>query len=114
MVLGFLSRQDEDRLMPAIIDPVRLLSFGRLRRRTSLGDMPEDCSIGWYSVVHTHVLFLTVWFQRERSKALLSVAIMGLVLWSMVKSDAENDMETEFLMTTSGGSSLRGDEELAW
>jgi hypothetical protein len=32
----------------------------------------------------------------------------------MVKSDAENDMETEFLMTTSGGLSLRGDEKLAW
>jgi hypothetical protein len=39
---------------------------------------------------------------------------MGHVLWSMVNSDAENNMETEFLMTSSGGSSLHSDEELAW
>jgi hypothetical protein len=74
--------------------------------------MPGDCLIGWYSVIHTHV-FLTVWFQRERGKDLLSVAIMEPILRSMVKSDAENDMETEFLMTSRGGSSLRGDDELA-
>jgi hypothetical protein len=62
--------------------------------------------------VHTHV-FLTVWFQKERVEDLLSVAIMEHVLGSMVKSDMENDMETEFLMTSNGGSSLGGDEELA-
>jgi hypothetical protein len=39
---------------------------------------------------------------------------LGHVLHSMVKSDAENDMETRFLMTSNGGSSLRGDEKLAW
>jgi hypothetical protein len=32
----------------------------------------------------------------------------------MVKTGAENDMEAEFLMTSNGGSSLCGDEELAW
>jgi hypothetical protein len=60
------------------------------------------------------MFFLTVWFERERDKALLSVAIMGHVLQSMVKLEAENDMEAEFLMTSNGGSSLCGDEELAW
>jgi hypothetical protein len=56
---------------------------------------------------------LTVWFQKERVEDLLSVAIMEHVLGSMVKSDMENDMETEFLMTSNGGSSLGGDKELA-
>jgi hypothetical protein len=55
----------------------------------------------------------TVRFQRERCEALLSVAIMGHVLWSMLKSEAENDMEAEFLRT-SGGLSLCGGEELSW
>jgi hypothetical protein len=32
----------------------------------------------------------------------------------MMKSDAENDMGSGFLKTSNGGSSLRGDEELAW
>jgi hypothetical protein len=32
----------------------------------------------------------------------------------MVKSEAENDMIAEFLRTSIGGSSLCGDEELAW
>jgi hypothetical protein len=61
-----------------------------------------------------HPCFLTIWFRWERGEALFSVAIMGHVLRSTVKSDAENDMETEFLMTSNGGSSLRGDEEHAW
>jgi hypothetical protein len=60
------------------------------------------------------MFFLTVWFQREHAEALLSVAIMVHVLLSMVKSDADNDMEIEFLMTSNSGSSLRGDEELVW
>jgi hypothetical protein len=60
-VLGFLLHQDEDHLMPAIIDPVRVLSSGRLRWRTRVGDMPGDCWIGWYLVVRT-MFFLTVWF----------------------------------------------------
>jgi hypothetical protein len=59
------------------------------------------------------MFFLTVWFQRERGKALPSVTIMGHVLRSMMKLDAENDMETEFLMTSNGDSSLCDDEELA-
>jgi hypothetical protein len=60
------------------------------------------------------MFFLTVWFQREHDEALLSVAIMVHVLLPMVKSDAHNDMEIEFSMTSNGGSSLRGDEELVW
>jgi hypothetical protein len=55
MVLGFLLLQDDDLLMRAVIDPVGVLSSGRLRRRTPLGDMPGDCWIGWYSVVHIHI-----------------------------------------------------------
>jgi hypothetical protein len=43
-----------------------------------------------------------------------SSAIMGYVFWSMVKSDTDIDMEIEFLITSSGGLCLRGDEELAW
>jgi hypothetical protein len=31
----------------------------------------------------------------------------------MVKPEAENDMEAEFLMTSNGGLSLCGDEELS-
>jgi hypothetical protein len=54
------------------------------------------------------MFLLTVWSQSERGEALLllSVAIMGHVVWSMVKSEAENDMEAKFLMTSNGGSSL--------
>jgi hypothetical protein len=63
--------------------------------------------------VCTHV-FSDIWFQWESGEAILSVSIMGHVSRSMVKSDTENDMETEFLMTNNGCSSLRGDEELAW
>jgi hypothetical protein len=51
--------------------------------------------------VHTHV-FSDVWFQREREEALLSSAITGLVLRSVVKSEAKNDMEDDFLRTNSG------------
>jgi hypothetical protein len=32
----------------------------------------------------------------------------------MVKSEVENDMEADFMMTINGGSSLFSDEELAW
>jgi hypothetical protein len=57
--------------------------------------------------------FLVVWFQRERDEALLSVAIMGHVLRSMVKPEAKNDVEAECPRTSNGGPSLCGDEELA-
>jgi hypothetical protein len=60
------------------------------------------------------MFFLTIWFQRERGEALLSFAIMGNVLRSMVKSETENDIEAEFLITSNSGSSLCGDEKLAW
>jgi hypothetical protein len=59
------------------------------------------------------MFLLTVWFQRERCEALLSVTIMGHVIRSMLKSEAENDMEAEFVRT-SGGLTLCGGEELAW
>jgi hypothetical protein len=32
----------------------------------------------------------------------------------MAKSETENDMEAEFLTTNNGGSSICGDDELAW
>jgi hypothetical protein len=64
--------------------------------------------------MHTHVFFLTVWFQREHDEALLSVAIMRRVLRSMVKLEAENDTKAESLRTSNGGLSLCGNEELAW
>jgi hypothetical protein len=60
------------------------------------------------------MFLLERWFQRECGKALLSVAIMGHVLRSMVKLEADNDMEAEFLMNSNGGSSLCSNEELAW
>jgi hypothetical protein len=45
--------------------------------------MPEDRWIGWNPVVHAHVFYLTIWFQRERCEALLAVTIMwhDLVPW---------------------------------
>jgi hypothetical protein len=61
-----------------------------------------------------HHIFLIVWFQGERAETLFFVTIMGHVLRSMVNTGAENDMEAEFLMTSNGGSSPCGDEELAW
>jgi hypothetical protein len=64
--------------------------------------------------VHTHVFFLTIWFQRERGEALLSVAILRLVLRSMLKSEVKNYIKAESLRTSSGDSSLCGDEDLAW
>jgi hypothetical protein len=60
------------------------------------------------------MFFLTVWFQREHDEVILFVAIMGHVLRSMVKSEADNDMEAEFLMTRNCGSSLCGDKKIAW
>jgi hypothetical protein len=64
-----------------------------------------------FGYAHPYV-FLSVWFQRKR-EALLPVAIMGHILRAMVKSDMENDIETEFLMTSSDGMCLHSDEELA-
>jgi hypothetical protein len=43
---------------------------------------------------------------------MLSIDIIGHVLRSMVKSEAENDRKTEFLRTSIRGSSLCGDKEL--
>jgi hypothetical protein len=113
MVLGLLLCQDKYILVPSFIDLVRVSSSKRLRWQTPLGDMPRDCWIGVvFGYAHPYV-FLSVWFQRKRDDALLPVAIMGHVLRAMVKSDMENDMKTEFLMTSSDGPCLRGDEELA-
>jgi hypothetical protein len=75
--------------------------------------MPGDSWIGCVSVMRTHV-FLAIWFQKEHCEALFSVSIMGYVLWSMVKSKAENSMEAEFLRTSSGSLSLCSDEKLPW
>jgi hypothetical protein len=89
--------------MTVPIDLAAVLGSRRLRRRTPLDDMPGDCLIGWYSVMCTHVFTLAVWFEREHGKSLLSIAMKKHVLRSMVKSEAENDMEAEFLMTSNGG-----------
>jgi hypothetical protein len=78
----------------------------------TLGGMPRECSIGWYWSC-APMFFQTVWFQRECGEALLSVATIEHVLRSMVKSDAENDMEIEFLLTSNSGLSLCGDEDLS-
>jgi hypothetical protein len=51
-------------------------------------------------------------FRGKRDKAMLSIDIIGHVLRSMVKSEAENDRKTEFLRTSIRGSSLCGDKEL--
>jgi hypothetical protein len=56
--------------------------------------MPEDCQIGWNSVVCNHV-FLTVWFQMEQCEALQSVPVVGHVFSHMMKSVTENDMEAK-------------------
>jgi hypothetical protein len=62
--------------------------------------------------MHTHV-YSGHLFQREHGETLLSVAIMGHVFRYMIKSEAKNDMEAEFLMASNGGPSLCGDEEIA-
>jgi hypothetical protein len=41
-------------------------------------------------------MFFIVRFQRERSEALQAVTFVGHVLGSMVKSPADNRMESEF------------------
>jgi hypothetical protein len=65
--------------------------------------------------MRSHVFFLISFgFRGSVAKSLLSIAIMGLFLWSMVKSEAENDMGCEFLRTSSDGLSLCDDKELSW
>jgi hypothetical protein len=48
--------------------------------------MPGDC---WSDGIRScaPIFFLTVWFQRERAEALLSVSIMRHVLRSMLMSE---------------------------
>jgi hypothetical protein len=62
--------------MHALVDQAGVSSPGRLCRQTSLGtshveivgsDRLRSCAL---------VLFLTVWFQRKRDEALLSIAII--------------------------------------
>jgi hypothetical protein len=73
--------------------------------------MPGDCWIRRDSVVRTHV-FPSHLVSGGACEAPLSVAISRPVLRSMVKSEAENDMEAKFLRTSGGGPILCGDEEL--
>jgi hypothetical protein len=89
-------------------------SSGRLRRRTPLGASCLEIAGSDGIRSGAPMFFLTVWFQRERDEALLSVAIMGHVLRSMVKLEAENDRTTKILRTSVQGSSLCGDVVLAW
>jgi hypothetical protein len=44
---------------------------------------------------NVHILFLVVWFKRERYEALQSIVIVGHVFSSMMKLAAENGMEVE-------------------
>jgi hypothetical protein len=83
----------------------------------SIGELPwatclEIAGSGgnWFA----HPFFLIVWFKRECDEALLSVAIMGHVLRSMVKLEAENGRKDEFLITSNNALSLCGNMELSW
>jgi hypothetical protein len=97
----------------AIIDLAGVPSSGRLRQQTSMGEYFLKIS-GWDGIRScAPMFFMGVWFQRERVDALLSVAIMGYVLWSMVKLGTESGMKAEFLRTHIEGLSLCCDEELA-
>jgi hypothetical protein len=94
------------RLTHVLNDLAGVSSSGRLRRQTSLG---TSClKIAGTDGIRSRVpmIFLAVWLQRVRGGALLSVAIIRLVIQSMVKSDTENDMEAKLSRTSSGGSSL--------
>jgi hypothetical protein len=90
VVLGFLSRQ---------------VKIGRMLLPTGLdfleGPAGEiHCAINarrlldWvFSVMRTHIFYLTVWFQRERFEALLAVNFMELVFfpWSWRRSHESRD-----------------------
>jgi hypothetical protein len=93
VVLGFLSRQDED--LPDACPPCSGQSV-EFRKAPSANSLGRSCleiagSNGIWSF--TPIFFPTVWFRRERREALLSVAIM--IQCSMVKSEAENVMEAK-------------------
>jgi hypothetical protein len=60
-----------------------------------------------------HPCFFDCLVSRERGEALPSIIIMGHVLWSIVKSEADNDRAADFLRYSIGGSSLFGDDVLA-
>jgi hypothetical protein len=100
--------------MLALIDVARTSISRRLYRRTPLDyscleiaglDGIRSC---------TPMFLLIVWFQRERCKALLPVAIMGHVLYSPWRSHRRRWYESQVLRTSNGGMSLGGDGELAW
>jgi hypothetical protein len=72
----------------------------------------EIAGFGLNSVMRTHI-FLTVWFQRERCEALLSLTIMGHVLdipWGSLK----RRMSGQLGYASNGDFCLCGVEELAW
>jgi hypothetical protein len=88
------------------IDLVRVVySSGRF--------MPRVCWIGCDSVVCTHI-FLTVWFQRERCKALQAVTIMGHAFSPIVKSTGGKYYGSQYLGTSNDELTFRSDDELAW
>jgi hypothetical protein len=61
---------------PFFMDLARVACSGRLRRRTPLGDHASR-SLDWMGFGRAHPCFyLTVWFQRERCEALLTVSTM--------------------------------------
>jgi hypothetical protein len=91
VVLRFLLCEDEDLCVACLHWSGQSVEFRKTPPANSTGRvLPRDCWLRWDSVVRTHVFFLTVWFQRERGEALLSVAIKWHVLRSMMKSEAES------------------------
>jgi hypothetical protein len=74
--------------MFSLINLAGVSSSGRPHRQTSLGasclEIAGSDGIRWCAPM----FFLTIWFYMERYKALLLVAIMGL-LWSMVMSEED-------------------------
>jgi hypothetical protein len=94
-VIGSLSRQDEDLLDACLHWSSRIVEFRKASAVNSTRRlMPGDCRTRWDSVACNRV-FLVVWFLWERCEALQSVAIVGHVSSSTVKSGAENGMEVE-------------------
>jgi hypothetical protein len=86
---------------------------GRLRRRTPLGDhawrLLDQMGFGRADPC----FYLTVWFQRERCEALLTVSTCDVISRSMVKSTSRECHGCRVLENCIGGLSLYTKEELA-
>jgi hypothetical protein len=67
--------------MAALIDLVGVSSSGRLHWRTTLGVLCLEIARSDGIQSCAPMFFLTVWFQRERCEALLSVSIIEHVIY---------------------------------